>query len=139
MSLIAVARGTFACCCACRSRIHHLQPLDSQLWSDTPSPIIEAKAFEELSARSQKIWRMIAKEWPPVIFQDKLLPRIPWQKAAEIYQLKEKDELMNMLAAGDEFGAHGIRVTLTALSGYAQLLTMAGDLNESRPVMWTNL
>lgn len=93
---------------------------------------VEVMPFASLPERTQQTWRMIALEWPPVILQNKLLPRIPWQKAAEIYRLKEKDRLIRTLVAGDQFGAHGTRVSLAALSGYAQLLAMTGELNDKQ-------
>ncbi len=91
-----------------------------------------AVSFAELSERSQKIWRMIALEWPPLVLENKVLPRISWQKAAEIQRLKEKDELLRRLAAGDRFGAHGTRVALAALSGYAQLLALTAVSDEKQ-------
>lgn len=88
--------------------------------------------FAELPERTQKVWSMIALEWPPLTVQDKLLPRISWQKAAEIYRLREKDELLRRLVAGDRFGSHGTRVALAALSGYAQLLALTAVPGEKQ-------
>ncbi len=93
---------------------------------------VEVTPFTSLPERSQKIWRMVALEWPPIVLENKVLPRISWQKASEIFRLKEKDELLRRLAAGDRFGAHGTRVSLAALSGYAQLLALTAVPGEKQ-------
>lgn len=92
----------------------------------------EFTPFLALPERTQKIWCMIAREWPPLAVGNGLLPRISWQKAAELYRLKEKDEMLRRLIAGDRFGAHGTRVALTALSGYAQLLALTAVPGEKQ-------
>lgn len=140
VNLIAVAQGSLhLLLCLPDSVVASLQQPDNQPAANPFSSAIEITLFAELSARSQNIWRMIAREWPPVTMQNKIVPRITWQKAAEIYQLKEKDALMRTLVAGDQFGAHEVRATLTALSGYAQLLAMTGDLNEKQTHYVDNL
>jgi signal transduction histidine kinase len=108
------------------------QPPQNKLSGSPSSDAFEATPFAELPERSQKIWRMVALEWPPIVRDNRVLPRITWQKAAEIYRLKEKDELLRRLVAGDRFGAHGTRVSLTALSGYAQLLALTAVPGEKQ-------
>lgn len=121
MSLIAVAQGSLYLLLGLpEAKARALQNSGNESVGDT----FEATVFASLSGRSRNIWRMVALEWPPVLSQNKLLPRITWQKAAEIQRLKEKDELLRRLVAGNRFGAHGTRTTLAALSGYAQLLSL---------------
>lgn len=98
----------------------------------SPDFTVEVIPFAALPERTQNTWRMIALEWPPIVLQEKVLPRISWQKAAEIYRLKERDELLRRLVAGDRFGAHGTRVSLAALSGYAQLLALTAVSDEKQ-------
>jgi signal transduction histidine kinase len=124
VSLIAATQGS----------LHLLLSLPeaNQLSGSSPSDTFEVTPFAELPEHSQKIWRMVALEWPPIVRDNMVLPRITWQKAAEIYQLKEKDELLRRLVAGDRFGAHGTRSSLTALSGYAQLLALTAVPGEKQ-------
>lgn len=103
-----------------------------QLNNPSPDVTVELSLFTLLPERSQKIWRMVALEWPPLTVHNKVLPRISWQKAAEIFRLKEKDDLLRRLVAGDRFGAHGTRVSLAALSGYAQLLALTAVPDEKQ-------
>ena len=98
----------------------------------TSNRLLTAVPFSDLPERSQKIWRMVACEWPPLALENALVPRISWQKAAEIFRLKEKDAILRLLAAGDAFGSHRTRISLTALTGYAQLLALTGSLNEKQ-------
>ncbi len=97
-----------------------------------PDYAVALTPFISLPERSQKIWRMVALEWPPIAMQNKVLPRISWQKAAEIFLLKERDDLLRRLVAGDRFGAHGTRISLAALSGYAQLLALTAVPGEKQ-------
>jgi signal transduction histidine kinase len=129
LSLIATTRGS----------LHLLLSLPEVLVTALQQPgsqpagySVEITPFAALPERSQKIWRMIALEWPPVALHNKLLPSISWQKAAEIHRLKEKEELLRRLMAGDRFGAHGTRSTLAALSGYAQLLSLTAVPGEKQ-------
>jgi len=129
MSLIAAAQGS----------LHLLLSLPEAVLNTVQQPTkqapdyrVEITPFASLPQRTQKTWRMIALEWPPFALQNKVLPRISWQKADEIYRLKEKEELLRRLVAGDRFGAHGTRVSLAALSGYAQLLALTAAPGEKQ-------
>ena len=129
VSLVATAQGSLHRLLSLpQAAAMTLKQSDNQSSDDT----IEMTPFAELPERVQKIWSMIALEWPPLAVQNKLLPRISWQKAAEIHRLREKDVLLRRLVTGDRFGAHGTRVSLAALSGYAQLLALTAVPGEKQ-------